>query len=734
MQLVWSTFIGGDDVEYPKNLKCNKDYLWIAADTRSRNFPITNDAFQKTLSSDYDGAIMKFSLDGELLYSSFIGSSGYDVVDDIVIDSEENIWFTGRAYGSDFPVTKDAEQNTSLNGVDSYITKFDKNGKIIYSSFLGGNGDDFAMDIALNMKSNLIAITGYTTSDDFPIIGKALFPKKLGSGYDTFVTFFDMSGKKVWSSYFGGTDNDFGEHITENNDGGFFFRSFTNSKEILTPFNTSYKVNPGDYSSYLANINEKGEMLWGSFFGGNQKDSESNINNKGGGLSLNKNGDVIISGYTRSNDIPISKNAYQSTLIGAMDAYIAIFNDNGDLKYSSYLGGKDSEEGRDILFTDDKIIVAGWTQSSDFPTTTDALYTKPLGGRDGFISVFGIGEYCKEEFNSNAGFSNLKLQTNKPVFEEDVFRLTGLYEFDLGYMFYEEKVNLAAGFESEFSFLLSGGIQNAIKRSIIPNGILKDSSLAGADGLAFIIAGEMPTEFTGDGGGIGYYGFNNAIAIEIDLWGNDELNDPNGNHLAIQIPDSKGVLTSRHTSRTTVYMNEDILTILADSTQDYTCRVVYRDNNLKIYLNQSDKPSELLVELTDFPLGEYIVLDKGSNGYVGLTSATGQSAEYHDITHWDLCTQQEPQVINSVLSEKANDISVYPNPLENILSIKLPVTTSEELSIIITDYLGREVYRRNAYASSSSIELNLSDLLSGVYNLSVIESKSNIYTTKIVKR
>jgi hypothetical protein len=69
-----------------------------------------------------------------------------------------------------------------------------------------------------------------------------------------------------------------------------------------------------------------------------------------------------------------------------------------------------------------------------------------------------------------------------------------------------------------------------------------------------------------------------------------------------------------------------------------------------------------------------------------------------------------------------------------MLSIDLPVVTSDELNIIITDYLGREVYRKNTYANSGRIELNLSDLLSGVYNLSVIEGKSNIYTTKIVKR
>jgi len=301
-------------------------------------------------------------------------------------------------------------------------------------------------------------------------------------------------------------------------------------------------------------------------------------------------------------------------------------------------------------------------------------------------------------------------------------------------MFYDEKVNLAGGFQSEFSFLFSGGTEDAIKRSIIPTGILADSSLPGADGVAFIISGSLPTEFRGDGGGIGYNGISNAIAIEIDLWGNDEYSDPNGNHLAVQIPDRKGVLKTKHTDETTVYMNKDIVTILSDSTQSYTCRIEYQNHNLKIYLNESDKPSTLIVELTDFPLEEYITLDKGSNGYVGLTSSTGIAAEYHDILHWDLCALRDPQVVNSVLSEKSNDISVYPNPMDDILSIDLPAITTEELTIVVTDYLGRKVYSRNTNALSNKLELNLSSLLSGVYNISIIEGTNNIYTTKIVKR
>jgi len=72
--------------------------------------------------------------------------------------------------------------------------------------------------------------------------------------------------------------------------------------------------------------------------------------------------------------------------------------------------------------------------------------------------------------------------------------------------------------------------------------------------------------------------------------------------------------------------------------------------------------------------------------------------------------------------------------MDDILSIDLPAITTEELTIVVTDYLGRKVYSRITNALTNKLELNLSSLLSGVYNMSIIEGTNNIYTTKIVKR
>ncbi len=737
MSVVWSTFIGGNGSEIVQNMVVSDDAIWIVGETLSNNFPTTSNAItKKFIGGSGDIIISKFSLDGKLLYSTYFGGNGYDYAAAITIDSDKNVWVTGRTNSSSFMTTNNAMLKTREGAYDSYILKISDKGDLLYSSLVGGEKSDYGLSISYSKIDNQVAISGFTDSSILPKKGTPLQPTKIGGQdqYDNYIIIFNIDGSLNWSSFYGGRGQDYPLNIRYDSQGNLLVHIYTTSDNLVTDKNSFYQYNAGKIDNYLMKIDRDKKIVWSSYFGGNNVDGEDNIFHKFGDMVIDKYDNIYLSAFTKSSDFPISTSAKYNKLNGSEDCFFAKWSYEGELLFSSFLGGSNVDEGRSVCVLSDKLIVAGWTQSNDFPTTSDGQYPNPIGGRDAFISVFGISDFCKEEFNSDAGFSNLKLHTNKPVFQEDAFRLTSLYEFDLGYMFYDEKVNLAGGFQSEFSFLFSGGTEDAIKRSIIPTGFLADSSLPGADGVAFIISGGLPTDFSGDGGGIGYNGISNAIAIEIDLWGNDEYSDPNGNHLAVQIADRKGILSTKHTDETTVYMNKDILTILSDSTQSYTCRIEYQNHNLKIYLNESDKPSNLLVELTDFPLEEYIVLDKGSNGYVGLTSSTGIAAEYHDIIHWDLCVLREPQVINSVLSEQASAISVYPNPMEDMLSIELPVVTSEELKIVITDYLGRKVYSRNTYAASGKIELNLTNLLNGVYNLSVIEGTNNIYTTKVVKR
>jgi hypothetical protein len=723
MDLLWSTYIGGSNNEYPKNMKYQNGNIWIVADSKSSNFPTTEDAFQKKLNSYYDGIFMKFNKSGELLYSSYLGSSGYDVIDDLVFDKEGNVWFTGRTYAEDFPVTANATQKTKSGGVDSFIAKFNSDGQIIYSSFLGGNKGDFAMDIAYNEKSNIIAIIGYTQSSDFPTTKQALHTDKIGdSSFDSFISYYNLDGEIIWSSYLGGTSIDYGEHITKNNNDGFTFRIFSSSNEI------NKLNNPGSFSSYLASIDKNGILLWDTFHGGNSLESEDNIYNKGGDLKL-EGEEFFFSGFTSSSNFPTTSNAYQTSKNGDTDVSFSELDRNGNLLLSSYLGGRSSDEGRSIMSRDGKIYVVGWTKSSDFPVTDSTFDDMFQGKQDGFISIFKEGKFCQEVFNSSeSGFGNIDARSNKDIDESKYVKLTEYTKNDMGYIYHKNKVNISGGFTTNFSFVISSEHFDLLASE--KTDFLTSEETQGADGLAFVVSGDDPKSINSsqNEGSIGYDGFNNSVAYEIDLFKNLENNDPNDNHAAFNVPEEKGgLLKSKNTDETTLFLDDNILDIKNDSTQIYYARVEYFERTLSFYLGDTKNFTEPIKKIENFDFNNHLNLEFSDNAYVWITSSTGDLFQRHYLLHWDFCTYDETSIAASSKDEvNNNNFLCYPNPTEGRINFNIPEGFNQNIEVVISNLLGERITTYSFVKTSRVISLELNDLPMGAYIYNINDGNNNV--------
>ena len=134
----------------------------------------------------------KFNAAGSaLVYSTYLGGSqGPAGVSDeglaIAIDSAGNAYVTGSARSTNFP-TVNAFQNTNDGDFNAFVTKFDAaESALIYSSYLGGSGDDGGYGIAIDSGGNAY-VTGFTWSGDFPTANA--FQNTFGGGHtDAFVT------------------------------------------------------------------------------------------------------------------------------------------------------------------------------------------------------------------------------------------------------------------------------------------------------------------------------------------------------------------------------------------------------------------------------------------------------------------------------------------------------------------------------------------------------------------
>jgi hypothetical protein len=320
-----------------------------------------------------------------------------------------------------------------------------------------------------------------------------------------------------------------------------------------------------------------------------------------------------------------------------------------------------------------------------------------------FVGLTGEGiNQCDPSGLSYDNFfkaSGLKL-AGDAVVKDSIIRLTPSESEKHGAFWSEYPVKISKGFSTEFRFSTSQG----------KNKDNSEKSYPGADGLALVIQNNNNETLGTAGGGIGYEGIPNSLAIEFDMFANDSnqienYKDPNGNHIAVQSNKLKPN-SARHQSEAQVYLLPALFTMKSDSTI-YVVKINYNgiDKKLSFYFDYNQKPFKKIFEISDFKIEDFVQLTNGK-AYVGFTAATGTSYQNHDILSWSFCPQ--PDTILAVEDFKLPitklsklEILISPNPTQNTYSINIlsPEAGSAEISII--NLIGINVYYQNEFQLQS---------------------------------
>jgi hypothetical protein len=210
--LVYSTFLGGSKNDAGFGIALDSaDNVSVTGGTSSPDFPATASAYQgSSTAGSTDAFFTKLNSNATgLLYSTFIGGSlSNERANGIGLDAAGNAIITGQTTSPDFP-TKNPIQ-TYQGGYDAFVAKFDPtasgNASLLYSTYLGGSGNDTGRALAVD-ASGRVYVTGQTTSSaDFPI-GNAVQATYGGGFSDAFVTKLNAAGTaRLYSTYLGGND------------------------------------------------------------------------------------------------------------------------------------------------------------------------------------------------------------------------------------------------------------------------------------------------------------------------------------------------------------------------------------------------------------------------------------------------------------------------------------------------------------------------------------------------
>lgn len=388
--VTYATYLGGTGEDDGNAIAVDgSGNAWVTGQTKSTDFPTKNPLYASNKGS-FDVFVTELSPTGTLVYSTYVGGSSDDSGNAIAVNASGDVFVAGGTKSSDFP-TQGAYQSSLKGATNAFVLELSSTGStLMYSTFLGGTGNDVANGLALDSGGNAYVV-GSTTSTDFPTQNP--LPSETGDG---FVTKLNSSGNTlVYSTYLGGGTGDFAGAVAVDGTGiayvtgGTKNPGFTTTSGVFQPMcGTDGTCNGGLYDAFVAVINPSGSgFVYSTFLGGESSD-------KGLGIAVDAAGDAYLTGLTSSLKFPL-KSPLQPMFGGGnlpSDAFVTELNPTGtQLVYSTYLGGSGDDAGLAIAVDSNKnAYVTGVTGSTNFPTASPTQATKK-GENDAFVSEISAG-------------------------------------------------------------------------------------------------------------------------------------------------------------------------------------------------------------------------------------------------------------------------------------------------------------------------------------------------------
>jgi hypothetical protein len=352
--LLYSSYLGGSDIDYGQAIAVDPvGNMFVTGYTQSTDFPTAN-PIQSGNSGNGDAFVAEIDAslaqNQQLVYSTYLGGSSADSGQGIAVDIGDNAYVVGFTYSTNFP-TYNPYQAANAGTVNAFITKLSAGGtSFVFSTYLGGVGDDRAWAVALDSSDNI-----YVTGSALTACSPASSTTTMCNPTSTFPT-----------------------------TAGAFQNSAT-------------KQSPGYSDVFVSKLNFLGNaLLYSTLLGGSLTDSAA-------GIAVDSSGNAYVTGYTQSPDFPTA-DAVQASYTGGTcgsnpcpDAFVTEVNALGSsLVYSTYLGGSAGFPGSTgpgnsgsaiAVDSNANAYVTGTTLASNFPAIALA-YQGQSGNTTGLGNVF----------------------------------------------------------------------------------------------------------------------------------------------------------------------------------------------------------------------------------------------------------------------------------------------------------------------------------------------------------
>jgi hypothetical protein len=299
-----------------------------------------------------------------LHWSTYLGGGGTEYMSEIVASRGGGVYAAMNTDSWDFPIA----QLAARANFDVVVMRLGDRGTPAGLRVLSGSGVDACHNMAEGPDGSLL-LTGYTTSSNFPTSAAydATYNGGTGPYGDAFVTKLRPDGSIVWSTFLGGSSEDYGWDIQADAGGNVYVSGMTSSADFPA---TSQSGPRGDLDAFVAKFTAAGQSVWSHIFSGSNAEL-------GRGIHVDDAGHVYFCGITVSPDF-VAQGGFDTTYGGApCDGFLVKLDAaTGALLWSSFFGGSEADTLSDVLAdTSGTLYATGFLGSEDLATSTSYYHT-----------------------------------------------------------------------------------------------------------------------------------------------------------------------------------------------------------------------------------------------------------------------------------------------------------------------------------------------------------------------
>jgi hypothetical protein len=383
-QINWCTYFGGTGIDQANAVKLDGvGFVYFAGSTNSSSAIATSGAHQSVFGGGgaNDMFLSKFDLNGNRVWTTYLGGTGDDQLLSLATDGSANIYFTGSSTSTSGIATPGAYRTVHGGSSDVVVGKFDTAGILQWCTYLGGSQNETGNGIQFFGADVYVVGSAVSTSG---VASPGAEQTSFGGGAaDGFICRFSDAGVFYWSTYFGGSGNDILRAVDIDSSGNLIVTGNTASAAGIATAGAHQTTFAGVNDCVVAQISAAGNRIWSTYFGGTLSDLALNV-------AVNSADEIIVTGFAYSTSGIATAGAFDATAAGAGDVFLNVFSSSGSRLWGTYFGGS----GTDIAYAlhvdpADNIFIAGNTNSTSSIATAGAQQITYGGGiADGFFAQF----------------------------------------------------------------------------------------------------------------------------------------------------------------------------------------------------------------------------------------------------------------------------------------------------------------------------------------------------------